>query len=227
MTIGEKWSSLFHHTIQSESTLSPELAHDALVLVEWMVEQWRRELVAEGYEAPAGLESEIEAVCDALRWKSKNVQGTPPVGWPASTLYRWERNKPFHPSIGKLLSSSWEALLAVKATAQEDTTRHNIEQRDTVWVVAGSQSLRRAWEKVLRCLLPDGRWQLVGLSTVAELPGRSGNPMAKNVIVFGSPWDAEGQRAAFEQRCAGKGSLNMIAVNTTDVSAVLMAVAKA
>lgn len=198
MNIEEKWKSLFHHTIQSEKTLSPQVACEALVLIESMAEQWRKQMAADGYAVSPKEEEDIRTVCDALRRKAGKAAGIADVPWPVKILCAWEKKNPFKGQLKRdWLDSSWESWWAVQTSEATVFPGASAAGCGTVWVVASSLPLRRAWEKVLNVLLPGNRRNIVSLASVAGLPA-GGATGADDVVVFGSPWDAAEQSAALE-----------------------------
>jgi len=112
VTVGETWSSLFHHVLQDEATLTPERAAEALVLIDWMFARHRDYCAEQGYEVDAALATDVATVKSALSAKANEKDTTP--DWPWRIIAAWEHDKPFHEAVGsRRLASDWDSLYRV------------------------------------------------------------------------------------------------------------------
>jgi len=107
MTIGGKWSSLFHGTLQIKENVAPEVAEEALILIRWAYDKFETYCTDQGYSIAPELLAEKDKACAALAQRAMNLDLA--VGnWPVQTFNRWEYQKPFHEALDpRELASDW------------------------------------------------------------------------------------------------------------------------
>jgi len=230
MTISEKWSALFHNVLQREQSVTPAIAREALALIGWISGKWAEIQKAEGYYDPDGdLVRNVETVMAALG--ARSCDEPLPALWPSDILIDWGLNNPFLPVIGEEIfkRSDWEPLYEVLQTSMAQPDSHSARTSTSlspVWIIASANPLRKAWEKVLRVLLPGDGWLIQGYASIAALPGTTPS-VAHSYLLFGSQWDAQAQVAALEvwQQQHG-GSFPVTVINTTSVAEAIEQIAE-
>ncbi len=110
MTVEQRWSSLFHNTLQAGECVTPALAEEALALIRWASEKYRMYCAEQGYRVSPDLKGEYDCLCNALHGKVKGHDAAP-ADWPIDVLNRWEMQKPFHEALVPELSGScWNSI---------------------------------------------------------------------------------------------------------------------
>tara|TARA_Y100000031_G_scaffold90005_1_gene99069 strand:+ start:250 stop:618 length:369 start_codon:yes stop_codon:yes gene_type:complete len=110
MNVSQKWSSLFHHTIQSEENLNPKKTEEALALIHWMFEEYQEYMKSNDFETDQDLIDEFKLVTTALKQKIRGAKKAEYL-WPITIFDKWEDNKPFHSALGtENLKSDWNSI---------------------------------------------------------------------------------------------------------------------
>lgn len=216
-TLAHKWSALFHHVLQHETRVTPEIAADALLLIEFLFDEWKGELRVRDYCPDARLLEEASIVIGALRTKSARAESI--AAWPLKVFQQWEVRRPFHHYAAALLDSDWETFVLV-AGSQSRTPELACSVAD-VWVVTRSQPLRVAWPLVLDQLLPPSQVPVAAAQSIIDVHGCASNA-DPTVIVFGSREDAQNESSLLPMwrvRCGGKRVVAV--VGTFDVQDVI------
>jgi hypothetical protein len=113
LKIGEKWSALFHHTLQAEKSVTPAVAEEALILIRWAFDKYQTYCADHKYEIPSDLVAKKDEICNALSRKAKGIE-IAAGDWPVTALKKWESQQPFHEALGsRNLKSGWDSFFKV------------------------------------------------------------------------------------------------------------------